>query len=91
MVDDLVSLPKAHLHLHLVGAMRPTTLAELAAEAGVPVPDVTGDVGGWRRFSARYEMSSRSFSSARSTSSPDGSPCPEMSVTLRRTAAVEDS
>ena len=34
------------------------TLAELAAEAGVDVPVVTGDVGGWRRFAARYEAAS---------------------------------
>lgn len=56
--DELVSLPKAHLHLHLVGAMRPSMLADLAAEAGVEVPDVTGDVGGWRRFAARYDAAS---------------------------------
>jgi len=53
-----VALPKAHLHLHLVGAMRPATLAELAAEAGVEVPTVVGDVGGWKRFAARYDAAS---------------------------------
>ena len=58
MEEDLRALPKAHLHLHLVGAMRPSTLAELAAEAEAAVPDVTGDVGGWRRFAARYEAAS---------------------------------
>lgn len=38
--------------------MRPSTLAELAAESEVAVPDVTGDVGGWRRFAARYDAAS---------------------------------
>jgi adenosine deaminase len=35
---DLRLLAKAHLHLHLDGAMRPDTLAELAAAAGVEAP-----------------------------------------------------
>jgi adenosine deaminase len=35
---DVRLLPKAHLHLHLVGGMRPATLAELAAEHGLRLP-----------------------------------------------------
>ena len=53
---DLVALPKAHLHLHLIGSMRPSTLADLAAAAGVPVPppvQATGPLG-WARFDAFY-------------------------------------
>jgi adenosine deaminase len=36
---DLVSLPKVDLHLHLEGAMRPTTVVELAERYGVDLPD----------------------------------------------------
>jgi len=39
---DLTALPKAELHLHLLGAMRPVTLDELAAEAGLTAPDPRG-------------------------------------------------
>ena len=37
---DLAALPKAHLHVHLEGAMRPATLAELAQAAGVVPPAI---------------------------------------------------
>jgi adenosine deaminase len=36
---DLAALPKAEMHLHLLGAMRAATLVELAADTGHPAPD----------------------------------------------------
>lgn len=50
---DLAYLPKAHLHLHLEGAMRPETLAELAASAGIDVPPTRG-FGSFSAFSGMY-------------------------------------
>ena len=37
---DLTSLPKAHLHVHLDGAMRLSTLQELATREGLPTPRI---------------------------------------------------
>ena len=62
---DLQLLPKAHLHLHLTGGMRPATLVELAAEQGRALPaglldphgarvDVTVRRG-WTRFQRLYD------------------------------------
>jgi len=41
-VRDLVALPKAHLHLHLEGAMRPSTLAKLADRHEISLPPTPG-------------------------------------------------
>jgi adenosine deaminase len=49
---DLTALPKGHLHIHLEGAMRPATLAGLAAAAGIGVPTIRG----FGSFSAFAEM-----------------------------------
>ncbi|HJZ08158.1 MAG TPA: adenosine deaminase, partial [Trebonia sp.] len=38
MTHNLVALPKAHLHLHLTGAMRHSTLVELARMHRVSLP-----------------------------------------------------
>ncbi|MCW2681510.1 MAG: adenosine deaminase [Frankiales bacterium] len=64
-VRDLAGLPKAHLHLHLAGAMRPATLVELAAEQGRRLPAELLDPGGarldvtarrgWSRFQRLYD------------------------------------
>ncbi|MCW2668298.1 MAG: Adenosine deaminase [Frankiales bacterium] len=62
---DLKALPKAHLHLHLTGGMRPTTLVELAAEQGRKLPaglldpasvdlDAT-QLRGWHKFQRLYD------------------------------------
>jgi len=62
---DLAVLPKAHLHLHLTGGMRPSTLLELAATQGRALPaglldphgarvDVTVRRG-WTRFQRLYD------------------------------------
>ncbi|UQX02488.1 adenosine deaminase [Streptomyces sp. RerS4] len=62
---DLALLPKAHLHLHFTGSMRPSTLLELADKYGVRLPDAltTGeppklratDERGWFRFQRLYD------------------------------------
>jgi adenosine deaminase len=63
---DLLALPKAHLHLHFTGAMRHSTLIELAERDGVHLPDAlvedwppklsTSDRKGWFRFQRLYDV-----------------------------------
>src|ERR1700722_4400931 len=62
----LSALPKAHLHLHLTGAMRHATLIELAGRHGIRLPtaltdewppQLSGvDERGWFRFQRLYDM-----------------------------------
>ena len=61
---DLARLPKAHLHLHFTGAMRPRTMIELAQREGVRLPPhlldmdplrVPADARGWFRFQRSYD------------------------------------
>ncbi|WP_152187571.1 adenosine deaminase [Georgenia satyanarayanai] len=61
---DLTTLPKTHLHLHFTGSMRPSTLAELATEAGIRLPPalldgqalrVPAGERGWFRFQRLYD------------------------------------
>ena len=62
----LTALPKAHLHLHFTGAMRHSTLVELARSHGVRLPPALtedwpprlsgADERGWFRFQRLYDM-----------------------------------
>src|ERR1700744_4543382 len=65
MRHDLSALPKAHLHLHLTGAMRHSTMVELAERHGISLPPAlteewppqlsTADERGWFRFQRLYD------------------------------------
>ena len=61
---DLAALPKAHLHLHFTGAMRPSTMIEMARTQGVRLPphllhidaaSMPADGRGWFRFQRAYD------------------------------------
>ncbi|MEU7467127.1 adenosine deaminase [Streptomyces sp. NPDC044984] len=68
-VRDVSALPKAHLHLHFTGSMRPATLLELADKYGVRLPEALTDAltsgepprlratdeRGWFRFQRLYD------------------------------------
>jgi adenosine deaminase len=64
MERPVETLPKAHLHLHFTGSMRPSTLKELAAKHGIRLPEtlrehhllrLTPDERGWFRFQRLYD------------------------------------
>ncbi|MBC2877416.1 MULTISPECIES: adenosine deaminase [Streptomyces] len=65
-VRDVRLLPKAHLHLHFTGSMRPSTLLELADKYGVHLPEALSggepprlratDERGWFRFQRLYDI-----------------------------------
>jgi adenosine deaminase len=66
MARDVNLLPKAHLHLHFTGSMRPATLLELADKYGVRLPEAltsgeppklrATDERGWFRFQRLYDI-----------------------------------
>lgn len=60
---DLRALPKAHLHLHLDGALRPMTYRELADAAGLPAPLPTS-YGSFADFSVTITAAARTLRSA---------------------------
>ncbi len=63
---DVAALPKAHLHLHFTGSMRITTLADLADQHGIRLPEAltdrwpprlhATDERGWFRFQRLYDL-----------------------------------
>jgi adenosine deaminase len=65
MARRLDLLPKAHLHLHFIGAMRRSTLIDLARTHGISLPEAFGtewpprlrgtDERGWFRFQRLYD------------------------------------
>ena len=54
-MTDLLALPKAELHLHLEGAIRPSTARELAERYGRPMPR-TGRFADLSEFVVAYEQ-----------------------------------
>ena len=61
--EELRTLPKAHLHLHLTGGMRRATLHELAERRGIQLPERLVDefpdewrVLGWPKFQRLYDV-----------------------------------
>jgi len=66
MLRSVALLPKAHLHLHFTGSLRPATLIALADKHGIRLPEAlttawppvlnAADDRGWFRFQRLYDM-----------------------------------
>src|SRR6185503_7231463 len=54
--DYLRRIPKAELHCHLAGALRATTVAELAKRAGLPLPRPADKLYQWPDFNGFLEV-----------------------------------
>jgi adenosine deaminase len=66
---DLTRLPKAHLHLHLTGSMRPGTLRDLAGAHGLEAPPelLESPVDLWTSGRRDWSFFQRLYDAARST------------------------
>src|SRR5947207_12128303 len=65
VAGDLRGLPKANLHLHLTGSMRPATLAELSDRYGLPMPPpLPPGAHEWAVFQGRYDAARAALQSA---------------------------
>ena len=60
---SLRDLPKAHLHLHLVGSMRPETLVTLGNESGASI-NLPTDFDSFAHFLDTYRMANEAIRSA---------------------------
>lgn len=68
MSRDLKSLPKANLHLHFAGAMRPHTVLELAKLHGINLdPDLDYANDDWSRGNHEWDSFQRRYDTATST------------------------
>ncbi|WP_433464902.1 adenosine deaminase [Spirillospora sp. CA-128828] len=53
---DLLTLPKAHLHVHLESTVRWSTLREIGTANGVQIPDNVGRFGDFASFFAQNDL-----------------------------------